>query len=73
MKDRGFWKGKMAGFFVIHSRNRLELAMYMPKDRFRAKEKKYFSFFCLLFIACLILSCLVMLVITSVSAVRLWL
>ena len=43
----------------------LGLAMYMPKDRFRNEERNIFLFFVLLFIACLILSCFVMLVITK--------
>lgn len=47
------------------SKQGLELAMYMPKDRFRNEERNIFLFFVLLFIACLILSCLVMLVITK--------
>ena len=34
---------------VIHSRNRdWELAMYMPKDRFRNEERNIFLFFVLL-------------------------
>ena len=65
-KGKGFRRGKTAGFFRILSRNRdWDWRCICQKTGSENEERNIFLFFVLLFIACLILSCFVMLVITK--------